>query len=222
MKKQIRNISGFPELANPTDSVRVAIEKYSRSDMIVFDIGANIGAMTGVFSSLTKTVVAFEPVPECVQRIKSRNLANVTVVQSAVSDVVGDATFYMDQRPDLNKVGSSLRQIEDIRDVTKAITVSVTTIDDFVSRSNLKPDFIKIDVEGCKELVIKGGIKTILEHRPYMIFEVWGYNWPRFEPIISGLEKIYRFERASNGNDALLDYRSGLITETDDVICIPK
>lgn len=130
----------------------------------------------------------------------------------------GTADLHIDLRDGLGLEASSLRELP-VHGPT--IAVPVTTVDAFVSRHGLAPHFIKMDVEGVEEKVIIGGMQTIRRHRPAMIFEVWGYNWPRFEGVIAELSSLYRFECASDGADALTRYAAGVVTESDDLICIP-
>lgn len=194
-----------------------AIERLVKPGMVAFDIGANRGQTAQLLSEAGAMVYAFEPVPDCIREIEARNLPNVTIVPTALSDHEGIATFHVDRRDGAGMEASSLRVL-DI--ATDEMIVPVTTLDALVESNGLAPDFIKIDVEGVEEKVIAGGMKTIRRFRPILIFEVWGYNWPRLQPIVSELSSIYRFECASDGADALVRYGSGVVTETDDVICL--
>jgi FkbM family methyltransferase len=201
-----------------TDAVLRAIDRHVTPGIVAFDIGANRGLTAAALSSRGAIVYAFEPIPICAADIAARNLNQVTIIQSAVSDAVGEATFYVDLRPGIDMQASSLRELPDVENVP--ITVNVTTIDKFVGERGVYPDFIKIDVEGVEERVIAGGMKTIRLRKPIMIFEVWGYNWPRFETTIRELSPFYRFECASNGEDALARYFRQVV-ENDDVIAVP-
>lgn len=204
-----------------TDPVLNAIEKYCTPEMTVFDVGANAGVMTAAFAAIVRQVVAFEPLPACIERLKARNLPNVRIVEAAVSNEPGKTTFYEDVRPEMSGVASSLQRLEGMEEHQRPITVNVTTIDDFVAQSRLAPDFIKIDVEGFEEFVIAGSMQTIRKCQPVIIFEVWGHNWPRFADTINALKPFYRFERLSTGKDAISEYAS-LVVDNDDVICIPR
>jgi hypothetical protein len=51
--------------------------------------------------------------------------------------------------------------------------VRVTTLDSFCETSGLAPTFLKIDVEGAEEMVIRGGRITIERHLPMIWFECW-------------------------------------------------
>jgi FkbM family methyltransferase len=47
-----------------------------------------------------------------------------------------------------------------------------TTVDIYCSLSNIKPDFIKIDVDGYELRVLKGAVNTLAEMRPPILFEL--------------------------------------------------
>jgi FkbM family methyltransferase len=196
-----------------------AISRLVRPGMIAFDIGANRGQTTQVLSDAGAVTYSFEPIPECVAEIEARKLPNVTIVRTALSDEEGIAQFHLDERVGTGMEASSLRVLEGV--IGKTIEVPVTTIDTFVAKNAIAPDFIKIDVEGVEEKVIAGGMQTIRQHRPIIIFEVWGYNWPRLESTVRDLSSMYRFECASDGSEAIQRYGGGVVTENDDVICLP-
>jgi FkbM family methyltransferase len=197
-----------------------AIDRLVRPGMIAFDIGANRGDTAQALSEAGAIAYAFEPIPSCADEIRTKNLSNVFVIESAVSDEEGVAIFHLDRREGLGMQGSSLLKLDGFQG--EATTVPVTTLDKFVETRELIPEFIKLDVEGVEERVLTGGKQTILRHRPILVFEVWGYNWPRFADVIAWLEPHYRFECASDGAEALVRYNSSLITENDDVICLPR
>ena len=197
-----------------------AITRLVRPGMVAFDIGANRGQTAQLLSEMGAVTYSFEPIPECVAEIEARNLRNVTIIRTALSDEEGFAEFHLDERVDAGMEASSLRVLEGV--IGRTIEVPVTTMDAFVNQNAVAPDFIKIDVEGVEEKVIAGGRETIRRHRPIIIFEVWGYNWPRLESTVRDLSTMYRFECASDGADAIQRYSAGVVTETDDVICLPR
>lgn len=51
-------------------------------------------------------------------------------------------------------------------------TVSTETLDSYCSRKAIKPDFLKIDVEGNELNVFKGGIETLKKNKPKIIVEI--------------------------------------------------
>ena len=66
-----------------------------KSDL-VFDVGANVGQRTAIFSDLARLVVAFEPQAECLRHLQSRFRfkRNVQIQPVALSDSEGEAVIY--------------------------------------------------------------------------------------------------------------------------------
>jgi FkbM family methyltransferase len=50
------------------------------------------------------------------------------------------------------------------------------TLDSFCEQFDIRPNFIKIDVEGAELLAIKGGIKILQKHQPALMVEIT-QNW---------------------------------------------
>src|SRR5262245_8821704 len=68
---------------------------------MVFDIGANVGTMTRVFSSLGAKVLAVEPNPDCARHIELTSSPDaVEVLPAAVSDTNGLAVLNVSDRKD--------------------------------------------------------------------------------------------------------------------------
>ena len=132
---------------------------------VVFDLGGNLGTSALLFAGLAGRrgrVVSFEPAfHELLARnVRENGARNVTVVPAAVGDREGEAEFAItaegiDSRIDPGGRGGLRR------------TVPVVTIDGHVRRAGLeRVDFIKMDVEGAEEPALRGGERTIREHRP--------------------------------------------------------
>ncbi len=153
----------------------------------VFELGAHIGYISVFFSHLAGPngkVYVFEPgvnnlgyVRENIANAKNKN---VELVEKAVSDTNGTATFYLE-----NLTGQSNSLVKDYR-VTKKIhsktfvdlkknevQVETIRIDDFVKQKGInRIDFIKIDIEGAEYMAIKGMPDVLANLRPIMMIEV--------------------------------------------------
>jgi hypothetical protein len=49
----------------------------------------------------------------------------------------------------------------------------MTTIDDYCNENKIKPDLIKMDIEGSELLALKGGINTIINCRPQLAISIY-------------------------------------------------
>jgi FkbM family methyltransferase len=130
---------------------------------LVFDIGANVGLFSGVFSSLGASVVAVEPNPDCIRHIElSYASAKISTIQAIAGPRNGLATINVsDKRDDLSSVSvewiaAVQREHGDYKALwSRLLTVPMVTLDTLVDHYGL-PNFIKIDVEGFEEGVLDG------------------------------------------------------------------
>lgn len=131
---------------------------------VVYDVGAN----TGLYSLFAATecrqgkVVAFEPYPPNVeifrQDIDRNKLDNIVIVESALSDSVGEVEFSQPEKDDAGYGSSSIN----IGDQDASITVPTTTGDKLVTDGKIPPpNVVKIDVEGAEHKVIEGMEDTL-------------------------------------------------------------
>ena len=141
-----------------------------KPDMLVVEIGANIGAHTVELSQLVGgrgTVVAFEPQRVVFQtlcaNIALNNCANVFTFQSAVGDHVGTIKVPFLPPDQLSNFGGL-----SLRDVEAGEDVPLTTLDALnLSTCHL----LKIDVEGMEVEVLRGAAATIARCRPVIYAE---------------------------------------------------
>jgi FkbM family methyltransferase len=119
-------------------------------------------------------VEPFPPVREDLLANLALNDMEITVVDSAVSDVPGEATFEVLGRDVLNRLapdgGGGAGP-----DVTR-ITVPVTTLDELVGGD--PPALIKIDVEGSELRVMQGARRLLSDPAtaPVLLFEHAGHS----------------------------------------------
>lgn len=149
-----------------------------------WDVGANIGQYSWEFLSLpgTRRAVMFEPDPRNVatirKTIKSAQLVNCIVQSVALSDTIGLVGFNID--PITGKQGSIIGDTNVGRLMgrsTEELKVSCSTIDYVAELQNIRPDIVKIDVEGAELKVLAGGTKTLSSYQPILFIEVKASNF---------------------------------------------
>lgn len=131
----------------------------------IFDIGHNTGDFTKVVLNSTGRKVkifAFEPNYRLISNFS--NHPDVTLINSALSNTVGNSTLYVPtKRLEDNSYStcSSLTERPVFKNLTdchvEQISVEVTTVDTFCNSNNIAYiDYLKIDTEGYELEVIKG------------------------------------------------------------------
>ncbi len=145
---------------------------------VVYDVGANFGIHTLLFSRLVGEqghVYAFEPVPDIAEEL-DRNLrlnkiANVTIVRQALSDHVGMAAF--DRGPHAGAGHLSTTTGGDLM-------VELTTLDRFALQpGHSPPNLLKIDAEGAESKVLAGGLGVLAERAPHVLVETHNFEEER-------------------------------------------
>ena len=151
---------------------------------LVFDVGANVGTMTQVFASVGAKVIAIEPNPDCVRHIElATDRKTVEVLQAVAGETNGLGVLHVSDRKDkMSSLSAEWRETvsKENRDYTgmwkRELTVPMITLDALIKRYGL-PAYIKIDVEGYEEQVLKGlcQLPTLLsfEFNRLLLDPVW-------------------------------------------------
>lgn len=158
--------------------VQIAIAAALSPGDVFFDVGANVGffaLLAGRIVGTAGSVHAFEPVPANAARIRAnarRNgLANVDVVEVAISDTAGATTLLLAAHPG----GAAVASAGVPPDATGSIQVTTATIDGLVQEGRVPPPaLVKIDVEGAEAQVLAGMVGTMRHHRPIVVCEIDG------------------------------------------------
>ena len=165
-----------------TNQYNVSSEKIKNK--IVIDVGSNLGEFAIYCARLgAKRVYAFEPVTETFKilkkQIKINNLkGRVIPIKMALGNKneTSKINFNMlgDLRANIDGSGSKSEAIKIIR------------LDYFCKKEEInKVDFIKIDVEGYEENVLKGAIKIIKRDKPILSFSA--YHKPEDKKVLPAL-----------------------------------
>lgn len=140
------------------------LKQFLRPTLSFFDIGANVGFYTLLASKLVGAggqVVAFEPNPANLyyleRHVAYNNCRNVIIKPCALSNQSGNLGFDTSQS----------RSMGHLTNGEGCIKVKVVILDQMLaSKEILKPDVIKIDVEGEEYKVLLGSLDTLRTYHP--------------------------------------------------------
>lgn len=157
----------------------------------VIDIGAHKAGYLYFIQKRVGTngkIYAFEPQSllfEYLIKIKKiMNWGNITIEKIAMSDSIGSVTLYIPS----NKTGqtsspsATIVENNNIKNIFKTETVITETLDHYCTKYDIKPNLIKIDVEGNELKVFKGGLNILQKYKPKIIVEI--------EAVHVGKEKV--------------------------------
>lgn len=140
--------------------------------IVIFDVGANVGSSTLQYAidNPDKVVIyAFEPVPQSYDKIveKAKDLSNVFVFKTAVSDFNGKANFNVSSAS-ADHCASSLFEYSDKLEenwgpvkhhfeITEQIEVDVIRLDSFIEEHGIEYiNYFHCDTQGSDLNVLKG------------------------------------------------------------------
>jgi FkbM family methyltransferase len=118
-------------------------------------------------------VHAFEPMPQA-HAFLQRNIAangvgeRVTSYNYGLSEACGSFEFFIAPTGGTN---ASLLNVAGAADARSVMGLTLT-LDQWVRNQQLKPDFIKCDVEGAELLVFRGGRETLARDKPLVFAEL--------------------------------------------------
>jgi len=153
------------------------LDRFISPGMVVVDGGANCGIYTVAAAKLVGMrglILSFEPGAEAFALLRRNvvlnGLTNVRTYRAALSDKEGTAALYH-HREGTNSfsLGATDAGGEVFEEVVTRTLVQVVR-----EETALRLGLIKLDVEGCEELVLRGAISIIERHHPTVLFEMNG------------------------------------------------
>ena len=159
------------------DKLRDVIDQ----DAIVFDVGANIGFYSVLFSAWVGSrgkVIAFEPDPANIKLLRRNlqlNRCNNTIVRPvALTDACGFEKFSLDRITRMTgHLGDGTTYGATVvgKGKEEFISVLTSTFDDEVKQFGA-PDVVKIDIEGGEHKALVGGAALLQTRRPIIVCEM--------------------------------------------------
>jgi FkbM family methyltransferase len=149
-------------------TVALAIRDHCRPGDVVFDVGANAGALALLMSRLVGprgVVCAFEASPRIIDKthynLVKAGCHNVSLFHKAVWRATGEllniaAGAQLNDRVDATATGMSVRSV---------------ALDDFAAAGDFRPSFIKMDIEGAEFDALCGMPRLLREVRPVLVLE---------------------------------------------------
>ena len=122
-------------------------------------------------------VISIEPDPRnfriLAMNVKSNKLNNVILLNVAISNEDGESLFYVRRSPMVSKMQTCQRPPPD---TLETIRVKTRSIDSVLEEYDIpKVDWVKIDVEGAKVLVLKGA-RRLLSSKVNIVLESYPPN----------------------------------------------
>ena len=141
-----------------------------RRDAISLDVGANRGLYSYYLLPHSSGVLAFEPLPQMQQRLKTHFGKRITLYPVALSDSDGQCEIRLPlDNPSWATIDPHNRLALAADVPMQAIIVQTRRLDGY-GLNNV--GFIKIDVEGHEEAVLHGARETIARNRPTLLIEI--------------------------------------------------
>jgi FkbM family methyltransferase len=206
-------LSGDCDSSGEENAMRIIAERInSKSNLTIFDVGANVGKYTNIFVSYLKTtykVYCFEPLDTTFDLLKSNVAQNKNIVPLCLGlgDKTEETVIYTNDKTnthssliprDMSHWGSEFN-------LSKSHKISITTLDEYRANNQIDfIDFLKLDVEGFEWHFFNGAKNTISNKKIGILqFElgvcaVDGKYF--FKDIYYLLNKNYRIYRITKNN----------------------
>lgn len=154
-------------------------QQWLKPGMAVLDVGANFGYFTLLAAQAvgpSGMVLAFEPEPAnfalLEQNIALNGHAHVRAFALALSDREGSVALFKDPA----NLGNPSFSEHNVPASGDEVEVPTTRLDALLAREAGMParfDFLKMDVQGAKALVLAGAKALLARDRPWLLIEVW-------------------------------------------------
>jgi len=140
--------------------------------MTVADVGGNIGMTALLFSELARHVYAFEPGRSTfgILRGNTDGIANIEPVNIGMGERCENQTLTFATSNRSGGFVSNDIKLSNASHTTEEIRIE--TLDSFFFNRPVRPDFIKMDVEGFEPAVLRGAHALIAQQKPTVVLEL--------------------------------------------------
>lgn len=178
-KIKLKKRAGKYKRKNDTGGIAFLVSSIKKGQTVI-DIGAH---KAGYLYWMLKMAgdsgmaVAFEPqliLYNYILRLKKYfGWHNVTIERIAISDFNGETNLFIPANKVKKHSSPEATLVESNRfSIEKTELVETQTLDHYCHTNMIKPDFIKIDVEGNELNVLKGGLEILTECKPKILVEI--------------------------------------------------
>lgn len=174
--RRTRGVGAPASFAEVERAERIFYLETLREGMTVFDVGANVGELTLLFSRFvgaSGSVHAFEPCGQAFERLetvcRAASLRNVRLNRLALAEAEGSVSLHVYDEDHMSWNTRAVRPLEDYGIDVKPLAVEdvpATTLDFYCEQSGVAQiDLLKVDVEGAEFQVLVGARRMLNERR---------------------------------------------------------
>lgn len=175
-----------------------------RNDMVVLDIGANIGVVTQYMRDHAKKLIAVEPSTEHFEALKKNvefnKWDNVVPVNAAIADKDGEMQLNVNTN---NRTCHSLT----LNYGQGGETVKTICFETLLKENDIDHvDYVKFDVEGAEELILMGeSFAKVADKIDQIMVE---FHFPDFPKIVEHMQKLgFKARRYDSSAIIILFYK---------------
>jgi FkbM family methyltransferase len=206
-------LSGECDSSGEENAMKMIADRInSKKNIVVFDVGANIGKYTNSMVSFIKTnykIYCFEPLNTTFEILKKNTSANPNVVLFCLGlgDKTEETVIYSNEKTNTQSslIPRDMSHWGNEYNLSTPNKIKITTLDEFCVSNDISfIDFLKVDVEGFEWQFFKGGKQT-LENKKIGIIQfelgvcaVDGKYF--FKDVFYLLSKNYRIYRITKNN----------------------
>ena len=177
-RETLKAIFFWPRFSIASYSNALSLFRLGIRPRTVIDVGANTGQFTIAAARIFKgaKIHAFEPLPNCVKKLRrlTLNLPDVEIHAVAIGHRRGKCDFFVNA---YSQASSMLRlskkksaQFPNLEEIN-TIHIDMETLDSFFAERCMKgPVLLKIDVQGSEKLVLEGA-REMLKRIDYVLLE---------------------------------------------------